>query len=90
MVWLEKFKFPPANVDVYSKQQLTHMVMTDGQDPGIVINEVYYLRDELVGMGEVFNDDSILDIVLEGLADKYLQISSCCSRSRSSGWSMCH
>ena len=44
------------------KQQLTHMVMTDGQDPDIFINEVYYLRDELVDMGEVFNDDSILDI----------------------------
>ena len=72
------------------KQQLTHMVMTDVQDPDMVINEVYYLRDELVDMGEVFNDDSILDIVLGWLADKYLQRSSCCSRSRSSGWSMCH
>ena len=29
--------------------------------------------DELVDMGEVFNDDSILDIVLEGLTDEYLQ-----------------
>ena len=48
--------------------------MTDGQDPDVLINEVYYLRDELVGMGEVFNDDSILDIVLEGLTDEYLQI----------------
>ena len=38
------------------------MVMTDGQDPDI--NEVYYLRDELVDMGEVFIDDSMLDIVL--------------------------
>ena len=25
-------------------------------------------------MGELFNDDSILDIVLEGLTDEYLQI----------------
>ena len=25
-------------------------------------------------MGEVFNDDSIVDIVLEGLTDEYLQI----------------
>ena len=56
------------------KQQLSHMVMTDGQDPNAFINEVYYLRDELVDMGEVFNDDSILDIVLEGLTDEYLQI----------------
>ena len=40
----------------------------------IFIHEVYYLRDELVDMGEVFNDDSILDIVLEGLMDEYLQI----------------
>ena len=30
----------------------------------VFINEVYYLRDELVDMGEVFNDDSILVIVL--------------------------
>ena len=56
------------------KQQLTHMVMTDGQDPDIFINKVFYLRDELVDMGEVFNDDSILDMVLEGLTDEYLQI----------------
>ena len=56
------------------KQQLSRMVMTDGQDPDVFINDVYYLRDELVDMGEVFNDDSILDIVLEGLSDEYLQI----------------
>ena len=48
--------------------------MTDGQDPDVFINEVYYLRDESGDMGEVFNDDSILDIVLEGLTDEYLQI----------------
>ena len=48
--------------------------MTDGQDPDVFINEVYYLRHELVDMGEVFNDDSILDMVLEGLTDEYLQI----------------
>ena len=50
------------------------MVMTEGQDPDIFINEVYYLRDELVDIGVVINDDSILDIVLEGLTDEYLQI----------------
>ena len=55
-------------------QQLTHMVMTDGQDPDIFTNEIYYLRDELVDMGEVFNDDSMLDIVLERLTDEYLPI----------------
>ena len=49
------------------KQQLSHMVMTDGQDPDVFKNEAHYLRDELVDTGEVFNDDSILDIVLEGL-----------------------
>ena len=38
-----------------------------------VLNEIYYFRDELVDMREVFNDDSILDIVLEGLTDEYLQ-----------------
>ena len=56
------------------KQQLSHMVMTDGQDPDVFKKEVYYLRDELVDVGEVSNDDSILDIVLEGLTDEYLQI----------------
>ena len=55
-------------------QQLPHMVMTDGQDPDIFINEVYYSQDELVDMGEVFNDGSILDRVLEGLTDEYLKI----------------
>ena len=48
--------------------------MTDGQDPGIFINEVYYLLDELVDMGEAFNDDSTLDIVRKGLTDEHLQI----------------
>ena len=48
--------------------------MTDGQDPEIFINEAYYSRDELVDMGEVFNDDSIRDIVLEGFTDEYVQI----------------
>ena len=47
-------------------QQLTHMV-------NVFINEVYYLRDELVDMGEVFNDDTMLDMVLEGLTDEYLK-----------------
>ena len=56
------------------KHQLSHMVMTDEEDPDVFINEVYYLRDELADMQEVFNDDSILDIVLEGLTDEYLQI----------------
>ena len=55
------------------KQQIRYMVTTDRQDPDKFINEVYYLRDELVDMGEVFSDDSMLDIVLEGLADEYLQ-----------------
>ena len=27
------------------KQQLTHMVMTDGQDPDVFVNEAYYFRD---------------------------------------------
>ena len=40
------------------------------------MNEAYYLRDKLVYMDEVFNDDSILDIVLEGLTDEHLQIKS--------------
>ena len=50
------------------------MVVSEGQDPNIFINEVYYLRDKLVYMGEVFNDDSVLDIVLERLTDEYLQV----------------
>ena len=48
--------------------------MTNGQDPPVFTNEVYYLRDQLMDMGEVFNDNSVLDIVLEGLTDEYLQI----------------
>ena len=48
--------------------------MSDGQDPDVFINEMYHLRDELVEMGEVINDDSLPDIVLEGLTDDYLQI----------------
>ena len=56
------------------KNQLVSMVMTEGQDPDVFINEVYYIRGELVEMGEVINYDSLLDIVLEGLTDEYLQI----------------
>ena len=47
--------------------------MTDGQEPGKFTKEVYYLRDELLNMGEVYNDDSILDIVLTGLTDEYIK-----------------
>ena len=54
------------------KSQSVSMVMSDGQDPNVFINE-FYLRDELVEMCEVINDDSLLDIVLEGL-DDFLQI----------------
>ena len=32
------------------KQQLSHMVMTDGQDPGVFINGVYFSRDDQVVM----------------------------------------
>ena len=67
------------------QQQLTHMVMTDGQGPDVFINEVYYLRDALVDMGEVFNDDSILNIVLEGLTDEYLLSSNILKSNYSSG-----
>ena len=56
------------------KNQFVSMVMSDGQDPDVFINEIYHLRDELVEIGEVINDDSPLDIVLEGLTDDYLQI----------------
>ena len=56
------------------KQQLTHNVMPDGQNPDVFVNEVYYFGDKLVDMEEVFNDDSILNIVLERLTDEYPQI----------------
>ena len=36
--------------------------------------EVYCLRDELVCMGEVFTDNNILDIVLQGLTDERFQM----------------
>ena len=48
-------------------------MLTEGYDTGILENEVCYLRDELVYMGEVFNNDSIQDVVLDGLSEKYLQ-----------------
>ena len=47
--------------------------MSEGQDPDIFITEVYYLKDELVYMEDVFNDDSILDMVLKGFTGEYLQ-----------------
>ena len=50
------------------------MVMSDGQDPDVFINEIHHPRDELVETGKVINDDCQLDIVLEGLTDDYLQI----------------
>ena len=34
----------------------------------------YHPRHEFVGMGEVIKDDSLLDIVLEGLTDDYYRI----------------
>ena len=59
---------------MYTEKQHVYMVMSDGQDPDVFINEIYDLRDELLEMGEVINDDSLPDIVLEGLTDDYLQI----------------
>lgn len=32
------------------------------------------MRDELVEMGEIINNDSLLDTVLEGQSDHYLHI----------------
>ena len=48
--------------------------MKDGQDSDVCIHEVFYLRGELVDMGDVFNHDSILDIMLEGLTDEYMKM----------------
>lgn len=48
--------------------------MSEGQDPDIFINEANHLRDEMMYMGEVSNDDRISDVVLEGLTDDYVQI----------------
>ena len=45
------------------KNQLVSMQTSDGQDPDVFINEIYHLRYELVEMGEVINDDSLLHIV---------------------------
>ena len=36
----------------------------------------------IIYMGEVFNDDSILEIVLKGLTDEYLQIKYSAEQSR--------
>ena len=48
------------------KNQLVSMVMSDGQEPDVFINEIDHSRDELVELGGVINDDSVVDIVLEG------------------------
>ena len=48
--------------------------MTNGQDPTVCINEVYNLRYELVGKGEVVNDDKLLDIALQRPTDEYMHI----------------
>ena len=42
------------------------MVMSDGQEPDVFINDIDHSRDELVEIGGVINDDSVVDIVLEG------------------------
>lgn len=46
------------------KTQLIKIVLSEGQGPDIVINEANHLRNELVYIGEMFNDGGILDIVL--------------------------
>ena len=50
--------------------------MSDGQDLDVFIKEIYQLRDELVEMGEVINDDSLLDIDSEGLTDDIFRSST--------------
>ena len=52
------------------------MVMSDGQDLDVFIKEIYQLRDDLVEMGEVINDDSLLDIDSEGLTDDIFRSST--------------
>ena len=50
--------------------------MSDGQDLDVFIKEIYQLRDDLVEMGEVINDDSLLDIDSEGLTDDIFRSST--------------
>lgn len=50
------------------------MEISQGQDPDTFVNELYHIQDELVEMGEVIHDDSLLDIVLEGQTDECAQI----------------
>lgn len=52
------------------------------QDPDVFVNGIDHVRDGLVEMGEVINDESLLDIVLEGLTDDYFQIYSSATPSR--------
>ena len=69
-VWYDKYQNSTRQCKRIMKTQLMQMVMSEGQDPDIFLStRENHARDELVYMGEVFNDDSILDIVLEGLTD---------------------
>ena len=73
IIWLQSVKIPPTNIDSYRR-----IIKSSGHDrwhnPDIFIVEVYYSWDELVDMGEVFNDDSMQHIVLERLTDECLHI----------------
>ncbi|CAM9968340.1 unnamed protein product, partial [Sphacelaria rigidula] len=45
--------------------------MSAGQDPDEVLTKIFELRDQLVYMGEPISDETLTDIVVEGLTDDY-------------------
>ncbi|CAN0075050.1 unnamed protein product, partial [Sphacelaria rigidula] len=55
-------------------RQLDNIKMSPGQDPDVFLTKIYYLRDQLVYMGEPISDYRLTDIVVEGLTDEYDRI----------------
>ena len=52
-------------------RQLDNLKISPGQDPDKFLPKRFYLRDQLVFMGEPIFDDRLTDIVIEGLTDDY-------------------
>lgn len=55
-------------------RQLNNVTMSHGQDPDVLLTQVYQLPDKMVYMGDAISDERLTDIIIEGLIDHYDQI----------------
>lgn len=68
---VKKYRNPSRQRQRILTKKLMSMTMDDDQDPDTFLQDLSELRDELREMGTIFNDNQILDIILQRLPDLY-------------------